>query len=107
MKELKIKFVNLQPLTPLKGINLDVDESSVILDRTDFAKWDLAHISIKPSNMSVAEYYRELLKLYEKIVFNPVHILSYMKYPLHMQLRMIIGSLRVHWQYRNRIMEVQ
>ena len=107
MKELKIKFVNLQPLTPLKGINLDVDESSIILKREDYAKWDLAHVSIKPVHMSVSEFYAELLRLYEKILFNPANILSSLKYPLKMQWKMMKGLRKVHRQYKNRIIEVK
>jgi radical SAM superfamily enzyme YgiQ (UPF0313 family) len=107
MKELKIKFVNLQPLTPLKGINLDIDESRIILSRDDYAKWDLAHVSIKPDHMSVSEFYLEIVRLYQKIIFSPGNILSHMKYPLAMQWKMMKGLIKVHRQYKRRIMETK
>jgi radical SAM superfamily enzyme YgiQ (UPF0313 family) len=107
MKELKIRFVNLQPLTPLKGTFTGIAETDIILDRRDFARWDLAHVSVRPENMSVADFYREILKLYELLIFSPVNILSHMKYPLPMQLKMARGLFRVHRQYRSRIMEAR
>ena len=107
MKRLKLKFINLQPLTPLKGINLDVDEDRLAIPRTDYAKWDLAHVTITPEHMSTSEFYREILKLYEKVTFDFRNWISHMKYPLYMQLRLMKGMWRVHKQYKNRILEAK
>jgi len=103
LRKLKIKFVNLQPLTPLKGIQLDIDERELIIDRTDFARWDLAHVVIKPDNMNIADYYRNILNLYEKIILNPRNLLGHLKYPLRMQLKMARGVHKVQKQYRTMI----
>ena len=107
MKRLKLKFINLQPLTPLKGINLDVDEDRLAIPRTDYAKWDLAHVTITTEHMSTSEFYREILKLYEKVTFDFRNWISHMKYPLYMQLRLMKGMWRVHKQYKNRILEAK
>lgn len=103
MRQLKIKFVNLQPLTPLKGTGLEVDESQLVISRNDFAKWDLAHVVIRPEKMGLKEFYKCLLWLYLKIVLHPKNVLSYIKYPLAMQWKMMKGQARVKKQYKQRI----
>lgn len=106
MKKLKIRFVNLQPLTPLKGTGLDFPEDKLIISRTDYEKWDLAHVTIRPEKMSVKEFYKNILALYEKIVLNPKSLLAFIRYPLIMQLKMIRGIIKVRNQYLDTIMEV-
>ncbi len=107
MRRLKLKFINLQPLTPLKGIELQVNEDDLVIKRTDYAKWDLAHVSIQPKHMSVGEYYTEILELYERVTFDPRHLLSHMKHPIRMQLKLLKGMKRVHKQYKMRISETR
>jgi radical SAM superfamily enzyme YgiQ (UPF0313 family) len=106
MSDLGIKFVNLQPLTPLKGTGLKVNDENLIIERSDFPKWDLAHVSIRPETMSVEDFYRNILNLYQRIVLNPRHLISYLKYPVAMQLKMIWGMRKVRKQYKNKIMEM-
>jgi radical SAM superfamily enzyme YgiQ (UPF0313 family) len=106
MNALKIRFVNLQPLTPLKGTGIDVPESSLVIKRTDFEKWDLAHVSIRPEKMSVGEFYRNILWLYEKIVMKPGNLFSFMKYPLSRQIKMYNGVRKVRKQYKKHIIAV-
>ena len=105
MRRLKIKFVNLQPLTPLKGTGIDISDDLLVINRNDFARWDLAHITIKPEKMSVGDFYKNILKLYDEIIFNPRNLISHLKYPIHMQWRMVIGLNKVRNQYKKRIME--
>jgi hopanoid C-3 methylase len=105
MEELGIKFVNLQPLTPLKGIEMQFDEKRLVIDRQDFARWDLAHVTIEPEKMSLQQYYINILRLYQRIVLNPRHLFSHLKYPLNMQYRMIRGMYLVQKQYKNMIKE--
>jgi hopanoid C-3 methylase len=106
MNALKIKFVNLQPLTPLKGTGIEVDEGSLVIKRTDFEKWDLAHVSIRPEKMSVGEFYRNILWLYEKIVMKPGNLISFMKYPLVRQIKMYNGVRKVRKQYKKNIIGI-
>ncbi len=106
MNELKIKFVNLQPLTPLKGIRLEIDEEKLIVNRSDFARWDLAHVTIRPEKMSIEDFYKNILDLYLKIVLNPRNLISHLKYPLYMYWKMTRGMYKVKKQYKIKIMEV-
>jgi len=103
MNKLKIRFVNLQPLTPLKGTGISVDEGSLVVDRSDFAKWDLAHVTIRPEKMSLKEFYESILWLYEKIILKPGNLVSFLKYPPYMQLKMQKGMRKVRKQYRTKI----
>ncbi|MCW8802711.1 MAG: radical SAM protein [Candidatus Bathyarchaeota archaeon] len=106
LKKLKIHYVNLQPLTPLPGTDFMVPESKLIISHNDYAKWDLAHVTISPSKMSTAEFYKELLSLYAKIIFQWWVLKKYLStIPLKMLLRILIGSSRVHRQYQKKIKE--
>jgi radical SAM superfamily enzyme YgiQ (UPF0313 family) len=106
MLELGIKFVNLQPLTPLKGTGVIVNEEDLVIDRHEFAKWDLAHVALRPEKMNLTEFYQQILDLYIRLIFNPGNMLSLLKYPVRMQFRMAIGIRRVMKQYKSIIMEV-
>ncbi len=107
MIELGIRFVNLQPLTPLKGTGLSVEDENLIIERNDFPKWDLAHVSIRPEKMSVEEFYKNILNLYERIVLNPLNLFRFLKYPVVMQVKMARGIRKVRRQYRDKIMEIR
>ena len=106
MTDLGIKFVNLQPLTPLKGTGITVKEEDLVISRTDYAKWDLAHVAIRPEKMSLEDFYKNILNLYIRIIQNPRNFFSNLKYPLNMQLRMAGGLNKVKKQYQKRIMEI-
>ena len=106
MLELGIRFVNLQPLTPLKGTGLDVKEEQLVVQRSDFARWDLAHVTIKPEKMELKEFYMNILHLYLRIIFYPKNLLHLISYPINMQIRMARGMKKVKEQYKNRIMEI-
>ena len=106
LKELKIHYVNLQPLTPLPGTDFVVSKDKLLIEPDDYAKWDLAHISIVPSKLSVAEYYKELLRLYGKVLFQSWVLKKYLlDIPLKMLLKTIVGSWRVRRQYQMKMKE--
>lgn len=106
MIELGIKFVNLQPLTPLKGTGLFVNEEDLVVDRNDFTKWDLAHVTIRPQKMNLEDFYKNILSLYLRIIFHPKNLIGLLKYPLHMQFKMAKGMNKVKKQYKTKIMEI-
>lgn len=106
MLALGIKFVNLQPLTPLKGTGLQVNEDDLVIGRNDFAKWDLAHVAIRPEKMSLEDFYKNIRDLYLRIILHPKNLLSLLKYPLHMQIKMAKGLINVKRQYKKKIMDV-
>ncbi len=95
-----IKYVNLQPYTPLNGTGMKVNEDTLLIKRQDWAKWDLAHVIIQPKNISVSEYYRQIIKLYQRVLFRPSVLLSYLlQYPPGLLLKMLAGSMTVRSQY--------
>jgi radical SAM superfamily enzyme YgiQ (UPF0313 family) len=100
LRRLKIRFANLQPLTPLPGIAYQVEESRLVVPRDDWPRWDLAHVTIRPSRLSLDDFYRETLRLYRRMIWRPANILKNLKYPLHMQLRILRGLARVRRQYQ-------
>ena len=107
MLSLGIKFVNLQPLTPLKGTGVEVNENDLVVERCDYAKWDLAHVTIRPEKMSLQDFYHNILKLYMRIIFNPGNLLSNLKYPFSMQIKLSKGMKKVRDQYKNQIIKVR
>jgi radical SAM superfamily enzyme YgiQ (UPF0313 family) len=100
LADLHIRFANLQPLTPLPGIEYQVDERRLVEDRRDWAMWDLAHVTIRPSRLPVADFYAETIRLYRRMIWRPGNLWRNLKYPLHMQWRILRGLLRVDRQYR-------
>ncbi|MBN1895539.1 radical SAM protein [bacterium] len=106
LKALGIHYVNLQPLTPLPGTEIKVGEAEQLFSRHDFEKWDLAHVSIRPTQMSVATFYECILRLYRQILFQPRILLGYVrKYRPVMCYKMFKGSLLVRRQYDRKMRE--
>lgn len=104
VKSIGIHYVNLQPLTPLPKTGFSYPQDKLLIKKEEFEKWDLAHVSIKPSKMSVADYYKQILKAYNKILFQPKVLLKYLKlYKSNMLWKMIVGSSRVRKQYQQKI----
>jgi len=105
VRELGILFANYQPLTPLPGIAMSVDENDLVVSRAKFSHWDLAHLVVKPGRMSTREYYAEIIALYTSSVVHPATVLRHLKYPLKDVLRISVGAFRVWRQYRRKMKE--
>ena len=105
LKKLKVTFINLQPFTPLPGTGMYKKyDDRLTVPRTDYAKWDLAHLVLKPARMSTAGYYWQILKLYYRVSMSPGHLIKLLfKYSLHENIKMLKGSTRVSLQYLNKI----
>ncbi len=99
MIKLKVRFLNIQPLTPLEKTDFRFDDTKLIVQRTEFAKWDLAHIVVQPEKMSVSDYYKQILRTYERVVFRPANLIHHLKYPLKMQIKLMRGVQKVRKQY--------
>lgn len=101
IKQMGIFFVNLQPLTPLPGTDIfDQYENKILVDRSDYAKWDLAHIVLKPKHLSIRAYYFQMIRLYYKVVMRPSNVRRMIrKYGLLEVLKLSWGSSFVSWQY--------
>lgn len=108
VKKLGIYFVNLQPLTPLPKTGINIKENDIILDKKSFEKWDLAHVSVRPSKLSVSDFYKEILHAYNAILYHPATLWKYLTtYKPIMLYKMLVGGYRVGKQYRIKIKEAQ
>lgn len=106
IKSLGIHFVNLQPLTPLPKTGISYPQDQIIIDRHNYPHWDLAHIAVRPEKLPVSEFYREILKAYNAILFNRKAIWKYLTTNKpKMLLKMLIGGYRVTKQYKMKIKE--
>jgi len=103
MIELGVRFVNIQPLTPLEKTDMEFDESRLIISRTMCEKWDLAHVVIKPEKLTLSQYYKEILKMYERVLFRPLNLIHHIKYPVNMQIKLFKGAFKVRKQYLKKI----
>jgi len=101
IKGLGLMFVNLQPLTPLPGTDIYEEyERSLIIKREDYEKWDLAHLALMPSKMSIRSYYIEIIKLYYSITMRPKNVWKMIKtYGISQVLKLSVGSSAVTFQY--------
>ena len=108
VKKLGIHFVNLQPLTPLPKCGIQFPDERMLIKKEEYEKWDLAHVTVKPSQLSTADFYREILRSYTSIVFTPKAIIKYLrKYKLGMLLKMISGTRKVTKQYNLKIKQAE
>jgi len=101
LRKTSVYFVNLQPLTPLKGTDIYSDYiSEFIEDPKDVELWDMAHIVLKPKYMSKRVFYFRILKLYYEIVMPPKHLIRLIKkFGIRPNIKMLIGSSKVSLQY--------
>ena len=108
IKSLKIHFVNLQPLTPLPKTGVSFPEDQIIIGRQNYAQWDLAHISVQPTKLSLAEFYIEILNAYNSILYSPKVLLKYLTiYRPVMLFKMFVGGYLVTKQYKKKIKEAK
>jgi hopanoid C-3 methylase len=108
LRELGIHYVNLQPLTPLPGTDFEVPPDQQLLRREDFEKWDLAHLAVRPTQLSIPEYYAEIIKLYQQVLFVPANLWRYARqYSLRMMWKMAVGTARVRRQYEAKMAEAK
>lgn len=104
VKELGIHYVNLQPLTPLPKTGVSYPDDKIIISKNDFEKWDLAHVTVQPEKLTVAEFYTEIIRAYSSILYQPKVMWKYLKtYRPVMLVKMLIGAYRVERQYREKI----
>lgn len=101
-----VRFVNLQPLTPLPGTEIFEQYSARLLyPRERYAMWDMAHVILKPERMGIRAFYWEIVKAYYRIIMRPKHILALvLKYGVVANLKMLLGSSAVSRQYMKKVM---
>ncbi len=105
IKKLGLVFVNLQPLTPLRGTELyEMYKKDFIIREDEYEKWDLAHLVVRPSNISIRKYYWYTMVLYYKITVNPKSALYMIKkYGLKDTLKLSYGAFKVNIQYLKKL----
>lgn len=105
IRKIDLKFVNLQPFTPLTGTELYEEyKDRIIIPREQFEKWDLANLVIKPTKISIKKYYWYIIKLYYKILMNPKTVFYIIKkYGLGKTLKLSLGSSKITMQYLKKI----
>lgn len=101
IRKLGIKFINLQPFTPLPGTEPFLEyKEDLLIPRSDYEKWDLAHLVVKPAKMSVRAYYFNIVKLYYKVTMHPKNLLEMIKqYGISENLKLSSGAMRITMQY--------
>ncbi len=107
LRELKVKFVNLQPLTPLPGTGVRCDPATLLVPRSDFPKWDLAHVMLRPQKLNEAEFYEELIALYLRTLYRTDVLWNHLKEPPRMLWKMAAGTFRVDRQYRRKLAQAR
>lgn len=109
LKGLDVRFVNLQPLTPLPGTEIfNSYTSKLLVTRDNHEVWDMAHVVLKPEHMSTRRFYYELLKAYYKVIMRPKHLIVLVKkYGIKANMKMLIGSSLVSMQYIHKIVRAR
>lgn len=109
LRSLDVRFVNLQPLTPLPGTDIFEDYiPHLLVEREDYSKWDMAHVVLKPEHMSIRAYYYQLLLSYYRVIMRPKHMKALInKYGRKECMKMLRGSSFVSWQYVKKIVKNQ
>jgi radical SAM superfamily enzyme YgiQ (UPF0313 family) len=105
VRGLGIRFVNLQPLTPLPGTSIFSEyEDKLLYPREAYEMWDMAHVVLKPEHMGTRAFYLEIVKAYYRIVMRPKNVFALIRrYGLSMNLKMLAGSSRVTMQYLGKV----
>jgi len=105
LREKGVIFVNLQPLTPLKGTDLyEGYRKSFIIDESEYEKWDMAHVVLRPEYLSVRAFYFHLLMTYYRVIMGPKNVFKLIgRYGIKENVKMFIGSSCVSFQYVKKI----
>ncbi|WPD21156.1 MAG: radical SAM protein [Candidatus Electrothrix scaldis] len=106
LRKMRLSFVNLQPFTPLKGTPAGEGYEDLLrIPRSEYEKWDLAHLVFQPSQLSVAAYYWHIIKLYYAVTFRPSSMLNLLRrFGLAENIRLFLGSSRVTVQYFSKVL---
>jgi len=105
IRKLDIKFINLQPFTPLPGTEIFEEyKDKLIIQRHEYEKWDLAHLVVKPEKLSIRRYYFEILKIYYRITMSPRNIFKMIRqYGIKENIKLSFGASNITMQYIKKI----
>jgi radical SAM superfamily enzyme YgiQ (UPF0313 family) len=101
MKRMNLMFVNIQPLTPLPGTEIFNEyKDKLLFDRNEYEKWDLTHIVIQPTQMSISRFYLEIIKAYLGSTSSiKTYVYIQKKYGRKMANKSFRGALHILIQY--------
>ncbi len=98
--QLGITYVNVQPFTPLPGTASTISSDDLVISPTAYPFWDLAHVTVRPTHMSISAFYQEIIQLYDRVLFRPLVLIHYMlRFSPQLLWKMATGSIRVRNQY--------
>jgi radical SAM superfamily enzyme YgiQ (UPF0313 family) len=105
LRKLDLKFINLQPFTPLPGTPLlEQYKDELVVSREEYEKWDLAHLVVSPRRISAARYYWNIVKLYYKITMSLGNLAKMIKqYGITQNIKLSLGAMSITWQYIKKI----
>lgn len=105
LKNLDVRFVNLQPLTPLPGTEIfDSYTKDLLYPREQHELWDMAHVVLQPRHMTIRAFYLQIILAYYRIIMRPKHIFSLVrKYGYRENIKMLFGSSAVSYQYVKKV----
>lgn len=109
IRDNRLYFVNLQPLTPMPGTPyFDAYRDRLLIPYEEHEKWDMAHLVVRPTRLGVRRYYWEILKLYYKITMRPESIRHMLgRYGLKSCLKLSRGAGAISFQYARKILRGQ
>ena len=101
LRKIKIKFVNLQPLIPLPGTPIYKKyQGRILFKRDEYEKWDLTHVAIRPTKLTISQYYLEIVKGYLRSTGSLTTTKRiYQNYGLKMTIKCGIGAIYILWHY--------
>lgn len=101
LNSFKYPMSNIQPVTPIPGTAFyDRMRDELMFGLEHCELWDMAHIIVKPTKMSVSRFYYNILRAYTKTSLKPkMHLMVLRKYGLKAYLRTLKGVLHISGQY--------
>tara|TARA_B110000046_G_scaffold391_1_gene539 strand:+ start:4059 stop:5570 length:1512 start_codon:yes stop_codon:yes gene_type:complete len=106
IQETGLYYVNISPITPLPGTDIWNDfKGQLTVPEDAHGLFDLSHMLL-PTKLSLKAYYRELLSLYQKTIFNLKRAKNhtYRTLPSVWSIqyyRILRGSLKIRKQFLN------
>jgi hopanoid C-3 methylase len=105
LTDMHIVFVNLQPFTPMpKTPYFEEERANLLIPYEESEKWDMAHLVVQPTNITVRGFYAQIIRLYYKITLTPGNS-AYMvrRYGWRVTAKLSFGAMKVTIQYLRKL----
>ena len=109
LRQFKRPIFNLQPLTPVPGTPFyEQTKGDIVVPRERHELWDLAHVLFEPKNMSLGDYYANILRVYYSTAGSlGMHWYTLRRFGLRAYLRTLRGMFVITRQYQCLIREAR